>query len=174
MDFVKSLHAITTLFHGTLDNFEVESKHPCHKLIFALKATSSLVPNGCFKVVKSYIIESSEVTWQSNREFPGPFSTDTFPTETMIDEFPCLLFHYFLFIMNILPFIMNFKITLISKVTDAILIVIIGRWLGPTYLLCCRLLFSSKATVVLCWICLGAKEVQKLKKKNLLVALGSS
>ena len=136
MDFVKSLHAITTLFHGTLDNFEVESKHyPCHKLIFALKATSSLVPNGCFKVVKSYIIESSEVTWQSNREFPGPFSTE------MIDGvfgFPYFLFHYFLFIMNI-QFIMNF-IKNLNFYSDAILIVIIGRWLGPTYLLCRLLL----------------------------------
>ena len=101
MDFVKSLHAITTLFHGTLDNFE---DLPVPQIDFCFIFFSS---QWLFQVVKSYIIESSEVTWQSNREFPGPFSTDTFPTETMIDEVPCLLFHYFLFIMNILPFIIN-------------------------------------------------------------------
>ena len=129
--FVNSLHAITTLFHGTLDNFWrslllVPQIDFCFRS-FRLKTTSS-------QVVLN-IIESSEVTWQSNREFPGPFSTE------MIDGvfgFPYFLFHYFLFIMNI-QFIMNF-IKNLNFYSDAILIVIIGRWLGPTYLLCRLLL----------------------------------
>ena len=165
MDFVKSLHAITTLFHGTLDNFEVKTPVPQIDFCFT-ETTSSLVPNGCFKVVKSYWVVRSHMTKQPRvprtllNWYFSYRNHDRWVSLPSVSLFPVHYEHF----MNIL----NFKITLISKVTDAILIVIIGRWLGPTYLLCCRLLFSSKATVVLCWICLGAKEVQKLKKKNLL------